>query len=115
MRIFIADDEYSVRSALRCLLEQQPGLRVVGEAVCWTDVKQNVRASHAGTLLLDWELPGLAAPDLARLPHKNLRIIVLSSRPEAKAPALAAGADAFVCKSDAPDRLLAALTWRAGQ
>ena len=32
MRILLADDQTQVRFALRVLLEQQPGLEVVGEA-----------------------------------------------------------------------------------
>ncbi len=32
MHIFLADDQAKVRSALRLLLEQEPGLSVVGEA-----------------------------------------------------------------------------------
>lgn len=30
MRVLLADDQAKVRSALRLLLEQEPGLRVVG-------------------------------------------------------------------------------------
>ena len=32
MRILIADDQVRVRQALRVLLTQQPGVRVIGEA-----------------------------------------------------------------------------------
>jgi len=109
MRILVADDEASVRSALCCLISQQPGQRVVGEAMCWDDALRLLPSRRADVLLVDWELPGLSAERLARLPAGGPGIVVLSSRPEAARPALAAGADAFVCKSDAPDRLLAAI------
>jgi DNA-binding NarL/FixJ family response regulator len=39
----------------------------------------------------------------------ELRVIVLSVRQEASQPALAAGAEAFVCKMDPPEKLLAAI------
>jgi DNA-binding NarL/FixJ family response regulator len=32
MRVLLADDRRAVRSALRLLLEQEPGVKVVGEA-----------------------------------------------------------------------------------
>jgi DNA-binding NarL/FixJ family response regulator len=32
MRVLLADDRRAVRSALRLLLEQEPGVQVVGEA-----------------------------------------------------------------------------------
>jgi DNA-binding NarL/FixJ family response regulator len=33
MRVLLADDQSKVHSALRLLLEQEPGMSVVGEAV----------------------------------------------------------------------------------
>ena len=109
MRIFIADDQSSVRSALCCLLEQEPGLVVVGQVSRWRDLSRRVRSSNADLLLLDWELPGLVAADLARLLQPLAKVIVLSSRPESRQAALSAGADAFVSKSDAPECVLEAI------
>ena len=61
MRILLADDQPKVRFALRALLEQQPGLKVVGEAVNADDLVTQTQESCPDVLLLDWELPGLAA------------------------------------------------------
>ena len=67
-------------------------------------------------VLLDWELPGLQSGALAATVFStlnaccpNVKIIVLSGRPEAGRPALAAGASSFVSKADPPERLLEAL------
>lgn len=63
-------------------------------------------------VLLDWNLPGIDTPQLItdlRTVAPDIHIIVLSGRPEAAAPALCAGADAFVSKGDPPETLLAAL------
>lgn len=113
MRVFIADDQPKVRSALRLLLEQDSRMCVVGEAVEATDLMAQVKATRADLLLLDWELPGLQAanpllPDLRAL-CPGLSVIALSGRPEARRRALAAGADGFVSKGDPPERLLAAV------
>ena len=79
---------------------------------CWP-YGQQVRPD---LVLLDWELPGLAERQYSRQRVQrsnaccpNVQIIVLSGRPEAGRPALAAGASSFVSKADPPERLLAAL------
>ena len=112
MRVLLADDQSKVRSALRLLLEQQPGLSVVSEAAEAEDLLAQVEATQPDLVLLDWELPGLRADD--RLPAlrtrcPRLKVIALSGRPEARQAALTAGADAFVSKGEPPERLLTTL------
>lgn len=113
MRILLADDQSKVRSALRLLLEQEPDINVLGEAVDATGLLDWVRVACPDLVLLDWELPGQQQPvDLlatlrTRCPH--VLVIALSGRPEARAAALAAGAHAFVSKGDPPEQLMAAL------
>jgi DNA-binding NarL/FixJ family response regulator len=112
MRVLLADDQAKVRSALRLLLEQQPDVNVLGEAVDAQGLLDWVSAVCPDVVLLDWELPGLQDGDAlsvlrARCPH--LKVIALSGWPEARRAALAAGADGFVSKGDLPERLLAAV------
>jgi DNA-binding NarL/FixJ family response regulator len=112
MRILLADDQEKVCSALRLLLTQEPAFAVVGEVREAKKLIKEVGETSPDLLLLDWELPGLSAKGrfsqlLQRYP--DLKVIVLSGRPEARRAALAAGADAFVSKGDPPERLLAAL------
>jgi len=112
MRVLLADNQTKVRSALRLLLEQQPGLSVVGETAEADDLLAQVEATQPDLVLLDWELPDLGgAATLARLrtAQPGLLVIALSGRPEARQAALDAGADAFVSKGDPPERLLAAV------
>jgi DNA-binding NarL/FixJ family response regulator len=114
IHILLADDEPTLCSALRLRLEQEPGLMVVGEAAEATSARQYATTLLPDLLLLDWELPGATGALLLDSLHGDapaMRIIALSSRPEARPLALAAGADAFVSKGDPPDRLLAAI-WR---
>ncbi len=60
-------------------------------------------------VLLDWELPaipvlqGLAA---LRMLQPAGKIIALSARPDARQEALLAGVDAFIAKSELPDKVL---------
>lgn len=112
MRILLADDQNKVRYALRILLCQQPGLEIVGEAPTADDLMMQLRSACPDLTLLDWELPGLAeAGGLAAIRRlcPRVEVVVLSSRPGAGRAAQAAGAHAFVSKSDPPERLLAAV------
>lgn len=116
MRVLLADDQSTLRSAVRLLLEQEADVNIVAEvadAPALLDVTARV---HPDLVLLDWELPGLQGGKQAQAVLKalrtccpNVQVIVLSGRPEAGRPALAAGASSFVSKADPPERLLAAL------
>ena len=112
MRVLLADDRARVRWALRVLLEQQPGVHIVGEAVDAEGLLAQAEAGRPDLVLLDWDLPGLHADGALsawRTICPGSYVIALSGRPEARQAALAAGADAFVSKGDPPDRLLAAI------
>ena len=112
IRVLLADDQSKVRSALRLLLEQQPGIHILGEAVDSTGLLDWVKVTCPDVVLLDWELPGLDMdsqwPTLREL-CPCLAVIALSGRAEARQAALDAGVDAFVSKGDPPERLLAAV------
>ncbi len=112
MRILLADNRPRVRFALRALLRQQPGLEIVGEATDAQDLLAHAERACPQVVLLDWELPGLAAADLLSALREvcpNATVIALSGRVQARQLALDAGADAFVSKGDPPERLLAAI------
>lgn len=112
MRVLIADDQPSVRSALRLLVEQLPEATVVGDAADGAWLQVLLRTAQPDLLLLDWGLPKLAATsslDTLRAACPKMAIIVLSGDLDARSHALAAGADAFVSKSDPPQQVVAVL------
>jgi DNA-binding NarL/FixJ family response regulator len=112
MRVLLADDQAKVRSALRLLLVEHPHIEILGEAVDATGLLDWIKAACPDVVLLDWELPGLPAETILCLLHDrcpHLRVIALSTRPEASEAALGAGADAFVSKGDPPEVLLVAI------
>jgi DNA-binding NarL/FixJ family response regulator len=110
--VLIADSRAHARSAMRLLLAQEPDVVVVGEAV---DVKAAVAAiavCRPDMVLLDWDLSkqnGNSAVDDLRAASPESLVIALSSLPEARQEALAAGVDSFVSKGDPPEKLLAAV------
>jgi DNA-binding NarL/FixJ family response regulator len=109
MHVLVADDQEKVRSALRLLLEQNPLMGVVDEVDDAESLLAQVRVTPPDMLLLDWGLPGRAAVELLlalRMICPDIYVIALSSRPDMGQAALAAGVNAFVSKTDPPDRLL---------
>jgi DNA-binding NarL/FixJ family response regulator len=109
MRILLADDQMQVRSALRLLLEQEQRVCVVGEAAEATGLLLSVAEMEPDLVLLDWELPGLPIIQLLRLlwyEKPPLKIIAMSSQPQAEQQALNVGVERFICKSAPADQVL---------
>jgi len=118
MEILLADGQSNVRFALRVLLEREPGYLVVGEAADRNSLFRGLVMTLPDVVVLGWELPGMPRLDpLAPMRglSPNLIVIALSARTEARAAALAAGADAFVSKSDPPEHLLEAIRTAAAR
>jgi DNA-binding NarL/FixJ family response regulator len=109
MRILVADNDVRVRLALHVLLNQEPGDVVIAESSDLDGLAIQVREFKPDLVLLDWELRGRAAAALLfALNGLTVRpkVIVLSGRSDTEQAALRLGADGFVYKGDAPDRLL---------
>ena len=110
MSVLIADDRPQVRSALRALLRVKFGAESIAEASDLDQALEKVGLKQPDLVLLDWDLPAKGtAPAMTRLRAAcpDLAVIALSSRPEARRAALAAGVNAFASKGDPPDRLMA--------
>src|ERR687892_125246 len=69
IKIVLADDHAVVRSALRMLLDAEPGLEVVAEAGDVEGAIRYVRGHRPEILILDLNMPGRASldaiPDIA--------------------------------------------------
>jgi DNA-binding NarL/FixJ family response regulator len=112
VRVLLADDDPKVRSALRLLLENEPGITIAGECAAADELVEQVLRTSADMVLLDWGLPELRASgavDHLRAANSACQIVALSASPEDRADALQAGVDRFVCKGDAPETLLLAV------
>jgi DNA-binding NarL/FixJ family response regulator len=111
MRVLIADDQPSVRSALKLVLEQQ-GIDVAGDVSDSGELLAWFKTNQADLLLLDWELPdqpGKQIIPILRVRYPKLAVIVLNSRQQTRTEAISAGADGFVSKGDPPEYLLSLL------
>ncbi len=111
MRTVLAEGELRVRDALRALLTQGLGMQVVGEAQTLQALQRQVQAERPDVAIVAWDLVAGSEPALSRLRAyaPGLRIVVIGLRPEMRAAALAAGADRFFSKVDAPDEVVRVL------
>jgi DNA-binding NarL/FixJ family response regulator len=109
MKIGIADPQGRVRFSLRVLLEQQPGWMVAGEAADGDELFLLLSNSPTDLLLIDWDVfiqpPGDTLL-LLQSRYPKLRILILSGKQELRQAAIEAGADAFACKTEPPEKLL---------
>jgi DNA-binding NarL/FixJ family response regulator len=109
VRLFIASADRALNLALMMLLDDEPGMVVIGISDRREGLLSVVATSQPEVVLLDDGLAKKATPHLVSDLHRlecHPKIIVLSINPQTKAATLAAGADGFISKSVPPDELL---------
>jgi DNA-binding NarL/FixJ family response regulator len=108
----IVDDQAIVRAGLRVLIDRDPGLSVVGEAVNGAQAVEFARTLRPDVVLMDIRMPGLdgiqATRELLADPATaEVRVIVLTTfdTDEYVFDALRAGASGFLLKDADPAEL----------
>jgi len=112
MRVLLAVKHPRLRWALRTVLGEEPALTVIREASTYSNLISQATALRPDLILLDWDLmedPKTGALAALRRIDAQSSIIVVSEQPNLRQAALAAGANAYLCKCDPPDQFLAAL------
>jgi DNA-binding NarL/FixJ family response regulator len=115
--VLIADDQALVRAGFRAILEEQPGIRVVGEAGDGRDAINLVRRRHPDVVLMDIQMPDIDGLEAARRiladadPDHPVAILMLTTFDlnEYVYDALRAGASGFLLKDVLPEQLIAAV------
>jgi DNA-binding NarL/FixJ family response regulator len=100
-RVLIADDQRSVREALRCLLALSPQIEIVGEAADGQDALDLVAERHPNVVLMDIQMPGMDGLEATRRikgQWPQIRVIALTIYARYRSKALSAGADVFLVK-----------------
>src|SRR5271157_4017999 len=107
-RVFLADALAEERSALRLILLDL-NMEIAGQAADWMTTFAQAPVSRTDILLVEWDLlpsaPVAGLEDLRRACPAALVIILISHLDARQQAALSAGADAFISKSETPERV----------
>jgi DNA-binding NarL/FixJ family response regulator len=108
-RVYLADALTEERSALRLMLLDL-NMEVAGEAADWATTLAQAPINHTDLLLIDWGLlpsttPVAALDQLRKACPAALVIILISHLDARQQAAISSGADAFISKSESPERV----------
>ncbi|MGV9765933.1 response regulator [Micromonospora tulbaghiae] len=116
VRVMIVDDQMLVRAGFRMVLDSQPDLEVVGEAIDGADALRVLNRVEADVVVMDLRMPTMDGVEAtrricARSGGGGPRVLVLTTfDTEADAfAALRAGASGFLLKNVPPEELMAAI------
>ncbi|AKH81616.1 LuxR family transcriptional regulator [Streptomyces sp. CNQ-509] len=104
IRVLIADDQVMVRQGFTVLLDAEPGIEVVGQAVDGADAVAKTAELRPDVVLMDIRMPGLGGIEATRRltepPSAAVRVLILTTfdLDEYVYEALRAGASGFLLK-----------------
>jgi DNA-binding NarL/FixJ family response regulator len=115
-RILIVDDQAVVRSGFRALLEDEPGIEIVGEAQDGREAIALVERRKPDVVLMDIRMPGMDGLEATRIltgpdALHPVKVIVITTfdLDEYVFAALRAGAAGFLLKDAQPEVLINAI------
>ena len=114
VRVLVADDHAMVRHGVRALLEAQPGWQVVAEASTGREAVALAEQHRPDVAVFDLSMPELNGLEATRrirkaLPQTEVLIFTMHQTEQLLREALLAGARGYLLKSDAAERLVAAV------
>jgi DNA-binding NarL/FixJ family response regulator len=114
IRILVADDHFVVRMGLAALVNTEPDLEVVGEAVDGAQAVSAFDEHKPDLVLMDLRMPvkdGVWATAEIRARHPNARVLMLTTFDGDTDihRAIEAGAQGYVLKNSTGDKLIPAL------
>ncbi len=114
--VVVADDQALVRAGFRALLDAEPGMQVVGEAVDGDSVLAVVRETRPDVVLMDIRMPGVDGLEATRRIGQDpdlqgTRVLVLTTfeLDEYVFEAIRVGASGFLVKDTEPADLVKAV------
>ena len=111
-KVLIVDDHELVREGMRLLVDREPDLEVVGEAVSGESAIDAAQMQEPDVILMDVRMPGIGGVEATRLLQRlrpQTHVLIVSAFPDHLGEAMAAGAAGYVLKSGGSRQLLAAL------
>lgn len=114
LRVLLVDDHRLMREGLRKILEDTPGIEVVGEAEDGLSALAAVAEVHPEVVVMDVGMGGMNGIDATqrlRTDHPRVRVVALSTHADKRyvRNMIRAGAAAYVLKESASEDLLRAV------
>jgi len=114
IRVLIADDQALMRGGFRMILEAEPDLEVVGEAIDGADAVRGFGRSHPDVVVMDVRMPSMDGIEATRRITElddSARVLMLTTfdLDEYVYDALRAGASGFLLKDRPPEELVKAV------
>ena len=114
IKVLVADDHAIVRAGIRALLEAQPDIAVVGEAVNGLEAVRLAGETQPDVVVMDIAMPcmnGLRATRQITSSLPGVRVIALTMHDDEEYffEVLSAGASGYVLKAAAPAELVSAI------
>ena len=113
-KIMLAEDHVLVREGIKKIIEAFPGLEVVGEVGDGPELLRLLKSLPVDMVILDISMPHLPGIEATReikraYPTVKVLILTMHKKKEYLHNAMAAGADGYLLKEDAPKELLSAI------
>jgi len=114
IRIVTIDDHAVVRRGLKQIIEEEPDMKVVGEAGNGRDAISVIRQTVSDIVILDISLPGISGIEiLSRLRHEHPEtpVLIMSMHEEEQYAlrVLKAGASGYLQKDTIPEEMIKAI------
>jgi DNA-binding NarL/FixJ family response regulator len=113
IRVLLADDHGMVRGSLGAIINETPGMKLVGEATNADEAVVACLRDPPDVAILDVDMPGApfdaARTIIARCPGTSPLFLSAHAHDRYIEAALKSGARAYVCKTDSPETLLHAI------
>ncbi|HWV84638.1 MAG TPA: response regulator transcription factor [Capillimicrobium sp.] len=113
VRVIVADDQAIARQGLRMILESEPGIEVVGEAIDGLDAVGQAERRRPDIVLMDIRMPRMDGLEATRRLRDvdGVQVIVITTfdLDEYVIKALRAGAVGFLVKDSPPERIIDAV------
>ena len=119
-RIVLADDHVLFRRGMRKLIQEMPGMEVVGEANDGLELLELLKNLIPDLVVLDISMPNLRGIEAAReirtlYPQTKVLILTMHKNKEYLYHAITAGAHGYLLKEDSDEELFSAIeTLRKG-
>ncbi len=112
-KIVLADDHAMFRRGVRRIIEEIPGLQVVGEATDGLELLDLLKNTSPDMVILDISMPNIrgleASAEIKKL-HPQIKVLVLTMHKEFLQQGISAGVDGYLLKDDTDSELVSAIS-----